>query len=153
MKNNTAIILSVIGAVLIYLALSGNAWRILGSKVDEHGSFRQSNGLAKAQAQAAAELRKQLPLKLDKYTTLQTVISVGPTIVYSYIVDIKFEEIDLKIFSEESLNQLKYNVCRETSMRDTMRAGGAYRYIYFSNDGKTIGSHTLNENVCGRSNR
>lgn len=151
MKNKIIVALSVIGAILIYVVAGGVGRFLGGSVADNYESSRQNTAIAEAQAQVAAEMRKQLPLKVDEFTTLQTVLSVGPTIIYSYVIDIQYDEIEREAFSDDIFKQLKFNVCQETNMLSVMSAGGIYTYTYASADGKSLGSYTLNKRVCGSS--
>lgn len=103
MNSKVIAILAVVGAVLVY-AFAGSLGQLLGKAgvnaytTKSHERSNDGNLIDKIQAEAAANLRKQLPLQVDELTTLQTVLSAGPMLMYSYLLGMTYAEIDQDFF-------------------------------------------------------
>jgi hypothetical protein len=103
--------------------------------------------VAESQTRAAAELRKQLPKKLDDVTTLRDVYAVGPAMFFRATLSKPLAESDKDKFEEEAAKRLTYNVC-SSSMVSTLNAGGKYDYLYFDPEGRRIATIEITAVSC-----
>jgi hypothetical protein len=101
-----------------------------------------------AMAIAAAELRGQLPMKVDELTTLLSVMSLKKTIMYSYRLEVP-PGADLTTWELEQAARLEANVCGDTNMRNTIARGGSYRYMYADQTGYRIFDKTIDNCSSG----
>lgn len=81
-----------------------------------------------AMAIAAQELRKQLPMRVNETTTLQSVVGSGNVLMYNHIMNYNAEETDRALFGSIMIDNLKQNVCGNIHMADAMKIGGV-RYF------------------------
>lgn len=137
-----------VGVVVIIMATGvGN---YVGKKaVDNYQDGKTDGLLEQGQAEAAAELRKQLPMQIDDVTTLQNVISMGTTLAYHYNIAANKADIDMNLFTEQMQKQLKTNTCEQKDMANTIKYGGKYTYMYMSADGLRLGQFTFGKEECG----
>lgn len=153
MNSKVIAILAVVGAVLVY-AFAGSLGQLLGKAgvnaytTKSHERSNDGNLIDKIQAEAAANLRKQLPLQVDELTTLQTVLSAGPMLMYSYLLGMTYADIDHDFFSGEMPKILLFNVCGSPEMVNTMALGAVYKYTYLSRDGRLVGTFSIAKNDC-----
>ncbi len=86
----------------------------------------------------ASQLSRQLPVKVDPVTTLESVTAEGTTLSYHYRADLLRAQLP-----REALAGLKAGVrtkvCQSEDMRNTVSIGGAYRYVWNDREGQRIG--------------
>jgi hypothetical protein len=104
--------------------------------------------VALAQAAAANLMSKQLPVRIDDVTTVQSVVSVDKTIIYRYSVALNFNDIDRDAMMKKVRTTTTHNVCNQEKMVSAMKYGGSYRYIYVAEDGRMIGDIKLTAADC-----
>ena len=109
--------------------------------------FAASSGAAGRSA-AATFLRKQLPFQVDEVTTLESVASAGPLLIYNYRLTVQKETIDVPTFQAEMRRTLKQTACAQKGMRKIMSIGGSYRYVYLGADGQMIDEITIGPSDC-----
>lgn len=136
-------VVAVIGIAAFMLAKP--IGRMVG---DQYRAGKQEGALAVALRQAATELSKQLPKRLDKVTTLTAVMSVEGTLIYSYRLDFNKDKIDTRQFLGAKKTRLTDNVCNTPSMRVTLRAGGTFAYQYMDETNRRIGEVEVTEKSC-----
>ncbi|WCL55758.1 hypothetical protein [Gimibacter soli] len=100
-------------------------------------------------AEAAAELRKQLPMKVDDQTTLQSVVSAGNSFVYHYTVSVNGSDVDLPTFSATMQKQLTAYVCESPTMAPSVKKGVEYIYIHMSADAVRLSEVAIDKADCG----
>jgi hypothetical protein len=110
-------------------------------------SVAHADFVSDAQSAAAENLRKQLPMKVDEFTTLVTVATAGRTAIYSYRIDISESELPTG-WREDQISQLKYNLCNHPLMRKMMKQGADYSYQYVDIGGKHILYFKIDEAKC-----
>ena len=136
-------------AAFMVWALSGEIGRFVGkSAVESYQEGKQQGVIEKAVEMAAVELRKQLPIQIDEITTLQTVISVGKTLIYQYRLSRKKSDIDIDYFIENKRENLSSNVCQQNGMKSILDKGGKFTYSYLSSDGLYIGEIKVTLSDC-----
>jgi hypothetical protein len=139
---------SIAVALVIAVAFAGIGKYVGRKAADSYFDDKSSASIERAQEVAAKELRKQLPLKVDSVTTLQSVLSFKKTIIYSYIIDIDFDQIDSSDFIREVSKHVIYNACSTKEMKEMIYLGGSYRYSYMSKDGFKIGELSVERKDC-----
>ena len=92
---------------------------------------------------AAAEARKQLPMRIDEITTLQSVLSAGKALIYNYRMSLKKSDLDTNKFIAEMKKTSVHNVCQQKQMKSILNLGGVYKYVYMGADGLIIGEITI----------
>ena len=112
-----------------------------------HNNHLSATEVAESQSRAAAELRKQLPKKLNDVTTLTDVYAVGPAIFFRTTLSKPLAEIDKDKFEKETSNFLTHNIC-SSSMVSTLNAGGKYDYLYFDPEGRRIATIEITAMSC-----
>lgn len=137
--------------VLIFVMLfASSIGKIVGrSTTQNYFDSKRDGQIEKAQEFAAAELRKQLPMKVDEYTTLQNALSSGKTLVYHYVIAADAIDVDNQSFRTEVNEILNKNVCGSEGMLKVIRAGGSYVYQYVSQDGASIAQFRFDKETCG----
>ena len=105
-------------AALVVFALSGQIGKFVGRTVGEttvenYQEGKQEAFLEKGQAMAAEEIRKQLPMRIDEITTLQSVLSAGKALIYNYRMSLKKSDLDTNKFIAEMKKTLVHNVCQQ----------------------------------------
>jgi hypothetical protein len=110
-------------------------------------SVAYADFVADAQSAAAENLRKQLPMKVDEFTTLVTVATAGRTAIYSYRIDLPVGELPAG-WREGQVPQLTYNLCNHPLMRKMMKQGADYSYQYVDIGGKHILYFKVDEAKC-----
>ena len=93
----------------------------------------------------AKQLSKKLPQRTDEITTWKSVMSFGPLLTFSYIVDSSKIETDRTVFLSRMNKNLKKIVCTPKSM---IKDGGRYKYSYEGEDGTAIGSVEIGKVEC-----
>lgn len=137
-----------IGGIVLW-ALAGGIGKFAGrSLVQEYQQGKSEGVVEEALASAALQFRKQLPMRVDEITVLQSVASAGTLLVYNYSIELKKSEIDHYKFMKKMKNQLTHNVCGQKDMVFTLKHGGEYRYTYMGSDGITIGSVDIVRSDC-----
>jgi hypothetical protein len=145
-------------AVYIILGLSGILlWSMAGvigkyvgkTVVQEYQQGKNAGLVNEAQAVAAKQIRKQLPMKIDEITTLQSVASMNSLLIYNYSIDLKKSEIDSTVFLPRMKKNLKSNVCGQKAMAKVIKYGGRYMYSYVGVDGILIGDFKIGKKECG----
>lgn len=136
-------------AALIAWALSGQIGQFVGkSAVESYQEGKQQGVIEKAVEMAAVEIRKQLPIQIDEITTLQTVMSAGKTLIYTYRLSRKKSDMDIDYFIANKRENLKSNVCQQKGMKSILDKGGNFTYSYLSSDGLYIGEITITLSDC-----
>jgi len=138
-----------IGGVVLWGMASGIGKYVGKTAVQEYQQGKVAGAIEEGLANAAEQLRKQLPMKVDDITTWQSVISVGSLMSYNYTIDLRESEIDHTTFISKMGNNLKINVCGQKEMAETIRYGGRYMYTYMGVDGILIGSIEIGKKECG----
>jgi hypothetical protein len=136
---------------IIFVALiASSIGKIAGKSATQSYYNSKSEGqIEKAQEFAAAEFRKQLPVKVDEYTTLQNVFSAGATLIYHYILSANSSDIEKQSFTSEMTGKLNGNVCGNNEMSKVIKAGGSYVYQYVSQDGVSVAEIKFDKQSCG----
>lgn len=138
-----------IGLILVAL-MASSIGKIVGKSATQSYYESKSEGqVEKAQELAAIELRKQLPLKVDEYTTLQNALSSGTYLIYHYILSLDASEIDIASFTNGMTSKLRGNVCGSDGMSKVIKAGGSYIYQYVSRDGISVAEIKFDKQACG----
>jgi 3-phosphoglycerate kinase len=141
-------IIFAIGGLLLF-AFAGQIGRYVGkSGVQSYEAGKMQGLVEKGQELAAVELRKQLPLQVDKLTTLQTVVSAGKMLIYRYEIATKKTEVDIGGFVSEMTEILKNNTCQQKQMRASMNMNAKYKYMYFDTDGLLLADITISSADC-----
>ena len=140
-------------AALVVFALSGQIGKFVGRTVGEttvenYQEGKQEAFLEKGQAMAAEEIRKQLPMRIDEITTLQSVLSAGKALIYNYRMSLKKSDLDTNEFIAKMTENLAHNVCQQKQMRNILNLGGNYKYVYMGADGLLIGDITITLADC-----
>ena len=108
----------------------------------------EDDNLERAQELTAIELRKELPMKIDEFTTLVNVTSEGPTLVYHYILDVLKGEVELSEFKAKTKERLNISVCSIDDMKLMLEDGGGYKYSYKGSGGEFIADFTITNADC-----
>jgi hypothetical protein len=141
-------IVIVIGGLILW-SISGQIGKFVGkSAVERYQSGQTEGAVEQAIEQAAIEIRKQLPMKVDKITTLQNVISAGNTLQYHYIMDVDVKTLDKNVFKINMRKSLLHNICNQKDMVFTMNLGGNYLYLYKDKNGLYIDDFKFRKNSC-----
>ena len=100
--------------------------------------------LIKANEEAARMFQKQLPKKVDRITTLNSVLVANLRLIYYYSLDLTEHAVDMNkmklLVTEDSCND------RVTAI--ALRYGSERQYVYFGSDGKMVGNFVLDKNSC-----
>jgi hypothetical protein len=139
---------SIAVALVVALAFAGVGKYVGRKATDSYFDDKSSAAIERAQEVAAKELRKQLPMKVDSVTTLQSVLSFKETIIYSYIINIDFDQIDSSDFISKISKRVIHNVCSTREMKQMIHLGGIYRYSYMSKDGFKLGELSVERKHC-----
>jgi hypothetical protein len=138
-----------IGGIVLW-SMAGGIGKYVGrTAVQEYQQGKAAGAVEEAQAAAAKQLRKQLPMKVDKITTLESVASAGSLLIYNHTIDLIGSGIDRATFISMMKNNLKTNVCGQKSMAEAIKHGGRYMYSYMGADGIVIGSIEIGKGECG----
>ena len=148
MENRLVRYGSIAVALVVALAFAGVGKYVGRKAADSYFDDKSSAAIERAQEVAAKELRKQLPMKVDSVTTLQSVLSFKKTIIYSYIIDIDFDQIDSSDFISKVSKRVIHNVCSTREMKQMIYLGGSYRYSYMSKDGFKLGELSVERKHC-----
>jgi hypothetical protein len=147
--ENKLVRYGAIAVALVVAAAFAGVGKYIGRKAaNSYFDDKSSATIERAQEVAAEELRKQLPMKVDSVTTLQSVISFKKTILYSYVVDIDFDQINSSDFINEVSRRVVYNACSTKEMKEIISLGGSYRYSYVSKDGFKLGELAVERKDC-----
>lgn len=101
---------------------------------------------------AQAEIAPNLPMRVDKYTTIVSIISIGTKISIIGMWDMTRSDIEKSISSGGMSNydlKSKFNtmtsgyVCSNNKMASFVKLGGSIEYIYKSSDGSMIHNPTV----------
>jgi hypothetical protein len=119
------------------------------SSVRDYEQGKMDGVVEEVQTQLVKEFRKQLPMRIDKITVLESVASAGKTLIYNYSIDAKKIEIDQKTFISKMKNNLMHNVCGQEKMAWAIKQGASYIYSYYASDGLVIGNFEIGKRECG----
>jgi len=87
---------------------------------------------------AAKELSKNLPQKIDKYTTLNSIVNDNSTLIYNFYIDDKLKSDDMiRNLDHSRMRQAVVDGVCSTSKR-FLKAGVNISYIYMSSKSKTL---------------
>jgi|SRR6185437_2185094 hypothetical protein len=100
-----------------------------------------------ALTKAENDIRPKLPMKVDDVTTLVRVHHSRKVFMYDYKVGVTAAQMPSNGI-ELVRGTTKTSVCAKKEMVASMRAGGAYQYIYFDKDEKYLGSFQLMKDDC-----
>ncbi len=137
----------------------------LGLKLDEKGAIaacmspeeertpavqfapeRRLQIIACIQAQAAQQVRPQLPQQVDPMTTLADISAEGTMLTYHQTVN-----LDATTTSAATLEQIEARVrayvCGQSQMRETIDMGGGYTYRWTDRNGRPL--HEVRIDRCG----
>ncbi len=130
-------------------ATAGGIGREVGHKAVKTYEQTQTAGfIEQAQANAAAELNRRLPIKVDADTTLMKAEPAGITLIYHYKLSFSKAEIDPSFFSQTFSNEIQKKVCLQKPMRLVLNKGGKYLYSYKDKFGEYIGEIVVGESDC-----
>jgi hypothetical protein len=131
---------AVVVIIMVGLALSGRLLKLNSPSemAKLHELIRQKN------EELAKSMQNQLPLKIDKVTTLNSVMAVDLTIMYSYQIDMPLELIAI----DEVKKHVTENTCRDENSKRLFNWGEIKDYMYFDKNGKFIGSLKLDNTSC-----
>lgn len=138
-----------IGGIVLLGTVGGIGKYVGKTAVQEYQQGKAAGVLEEVQAAVAKQLRKQLPMKMDKITTLQSVVSSGSLLIYNYTINLRESGIDHTTFISRMKDNLKTNVCEQKEMAETIKYGGRYMYSYMGVDGIVIGSIKIGKKECG----
>lgn len=97
------------------------------------------------QAQAAQQIRGQLPKSVDPLTTLTDITSEGPILTYHHTVDVNLDEMPAGAVQQIETH-VRTTVCNERNMRGTIEMGGGYAYRWADKAGRPI--HAVRIDSC-----
>ena len=106
------------------------------------------NRLAAAQAQAAEQLRADLPKKIDDLTTLTDVSAEKAALIYRYEFDTNRMPWPKEKAAKGLSTFIAGRVCSSQDMKDTMAAGGVYVFRYVGADGESLYDMTIGRGDC-----
>ena len=106
--------------------------------------------IEKALISAASTLRKQLPLKLDEFTTLNTVVAGKRSLHYGYGLSFKEHDLGngLGKFKSQLIRQITNNACNHKDMTATLKNGVSFHYTYFDSNGALVFKHQVQQKDC-----
>ena len=130
---------------LVLFAIANGVGRFTGKSVLKE---YEGGKVEAAQAYAAEEMRKQLPMRIDEVTTLQSVLSMGKSLIYNYRIELIKDDINNN-FLQKQTGLLRQNVCGQKAMAKVIKLGRSYRYLYMSKDGLSLGSIEISKKSCG----
>lgn len=97
-------------------------------------------------ATTAAQIRTQLPLRIDELTELMEIASSGPALTYTYRISRRTTELPANA-PQILESSTRTNVCAQANMVQTIAIGGSYAYRWLDRDGRQI--HQMEVNRCG----
>ena len=101
--------------------------------------------VACANRYAAEQINAQTPMRVDEYTTLESVQVEGATVIYNQRVTVDRRNVTATV--KQQLDQtVRANVCASEQMRNTISYGGAYRYVWTDSSGNFL--HRLDITGC-----
>ncbi len=103
--------------------------------------------VADNQLLAAQTVRKNLPMKVDEYTTWLSATSAGRTLIYTYRMEISKNEIPASWYRDQR-SLLKNNVCSEPTMRKLLFLGAKYSYLYMDIGGRHLTTVDVDKTDC-----
>lgn len=80
------------------------------------------------QRQVAAELRQELPMRVDELTVWTAVAAAGATLIYTYRMDLDADDERLVGFDDRIQQLVTTGVCSTPGMVRTMGEGAVYEY-------------------------
>lgn len=104
-------------------------------------------GLEETMAQAAEELRLQLPQRVDEVTEWTSVEAEGTTFTYVYTLDGPAAEWD-PAGVEQARPGVVAGACGNEGMARSLEAGATYVYRYVGTDGAPVGEFALTQADC-----
>ena len=110
-------------------------------------SLAHADKVADAQFKAAKILRKQLPMKVDGVTSLLTAASAGRTLIYSYQIGVRKDELPSG-WRQKKSSVLKNSVCNHPTLRKLLKRGASYSYQYVDIDGDFIDHIKISISNC-----
>ena len=94
---------------------------------------------------AAQQINARTPMRVDDITTLESVTTSGPTVIYNQRVNLEARAVTDAMKAQLS-QTVTANVCGSEQMRNTISYGGAYRYIWIDRAGTFV--HRLDVTRC-----
>ena len=98
------------------------------------------------QAQAAQQIRPQLPQQVDPMTRLTDISAEGPMLTYHQSVDLDAETVTPDML-EQIEERVRAYVCGQRQMRETIDLGGGYAYRWSDKNGRPL--HEIRIDRCG----
>lgn len=100
------------------------------------GSDRLSTADLPSQiAAGVAQVRSQLPIRVDEITTMTAISAAGTQVLYDMRLDIDIEATDLAAASAEQQAYADRAACEERDTRRLIEAGAALTYRYTDRNG------------------
>lgn len=96
-------------------------------------------------ASSAAQIRAQLPVRIDEISELVEISSSGPVLTYTYRLGRSRAELPANV-AQLLENGTRSNVCAQANMVQTIAIGGSYVYRWVDRDGRQI--HQMGVDRC-----
>ena len=95
------------------------------------------------------EIRSNLPMVLDEYTTWEEVDFDGSAMLYSYTIKVSgLDDRDKSALITEIRNTNTKPVCENPESAKLINTGIDYHYIYNDLNGSNIGSFVVSREIC-----
>ena len=138
--------LAILGAALLVAGAAACVNSGTAAAKDDSASGASAE-IESAQAEAAAGVKNQLPVQIDKVTTLQDVSADGATLINRYVLAVDASKMNLAVFADKMKTQLK-GICDQGQTAAIISHGGSYRYVFKSTDDRDLGDFLIDKAAC-----
>ncbi|WP_348550011.1 hypothetical protein AADH33_13080 (plasmid) [Psychrobacter sp. KFRI-CH2-11] len=148
-ENNTKSKISKAGSLVLILCLALVGKMFGGYLYGVYSDSTTKNIVVDTLYQNLDEIRSNLPMVLDEYTTWEEVDFDGSAMLYSYTVKVSdLNDGDKRALISQIRNANTKPVCENPEIATVINTGIDYRYIYNDLNGSRIGSFVVSREIC-----